>query len=118
MKFAVIGSRDFTNYDKLKSVLSQYEIGEIVSGGARGADSMAARYAREHNIKLTEFIPDWSIGKHAGHVRNQLIIDSADVIIAFWDNHSPGTKDSIRKAKKAGKHCIIVDVRQGGLNFG
>lgn len=116
-KVAVIGSRDFTDYKKLCEVLDKYDIHEIVSGGARGADSLAAKYAKEHGIGLTEFFPDWSVGKHAGHVRNQHIIDHCDIVFAFWDMESKGTKDSIVKAKKANKPVIIINVSGKGLDF-
>lgn len=116
-KVAVIGSRDFTDYKMLCEVLDKYDIREIVSGGARGADSLAARYAKERGIGLTEFIPDWSVGKYAGHIRNQDIIDYCDIVIAFWDLESKGTKDSISKAKRANKPVIIINISDEGLPF-
>lgn len=116
-KFAVIGSRDFTDYKKVCEVLDKYPISEIISGGSRGADSLAAKYAKEKGITLTEFIPDWSIGKFAGHIRNQYIIDHCDVVIAFWDMKSTGTKDSINKAKRANKPIIIINISDEGLPF-
>ncbi len=110
MKIAVIGSRGFDDYQLLSSVLENYHIDAIVSGGAKGADSLAARYAIENNIKLVEFLPDWSIGLSAGFLRNQHIIDSSDMIIAFWDGVSGGTHDSIKKARKQKKNVVIVDI--------
>ena len=113
MKIAVIGSRDFADYQMLCDVMKNYQHAtHIISGGARGADSLAAKYAKSHDVELIEFIPDWEIGKHAGHIRNQDIIDAADQVIAFWDMHSPGTKDSIRRAKRAGKPVMIVNINQ------
>ena len=105
---AVVGSRNFTNYDQLSEELSKYNIHEIVSGGAIGADSLAERYALEWEIPIRIFKPDWSTGRGAGLARNTDIINAADIIIAFWDGISTGTKDSINKAKKAGKQLIII----------
>ncbi len=59
MKTAVIGSRSFSNYPLLRAKLDEYLISEIISGGAKGADWLAAQYAREFDIKLTEFLPDY-----------------------------------------------------------
>lgn len=109
MKYAVIGSRSFNNYEQLKIVLSEYQdITEIISGGAKGADSLGALYASENNIVLTVFKPDWSIGKHAGVLRNTRIIEAADIVVAFWDGSSKGTLDSIKKAEKIGKKCVQI----------
>lgn len=58
MKLAVIGSRGFDNYAQLCQELDQMEgIECIISGGVIGADRMASRFAREHNIPLIEIYP-------------------------------------------------------------
>lgn len=109
MKVGVIGSRDFSDYALMCKTLSNYKISSIVSGGARGADKLAARFAKENNIKLKEFIPDWTIGKHAGFLRNSEIVNESDIIIAFWDGKSNGTLDSIKKAKKQKKVVVVIN---------
>lgn len=108
MKIAVIGSRTFDDKKLLDVILSGYEIDLIISGGARGADSLAQEYAKERNIPAKIFLPDWSIGRHAGFLRNTQIVEAADCVIAFWDGKSKGTLDSINKAKKLGKDCAII----------
>lgn len=60
MIYAVIGSRNFTDYNFVKQCLDLYNITTIVSGGARGADSLAARYAQENSIKLIVHEAKWS----------------------------------------------------------
>jgi len=126
MVIAVVGSRGFNDYELLEKILSEeVSITKIVSGGSRGADSLAARYARRHNISLDEFKPDWSnldhedavIRTHANGVRydsraglrrNSDIIEASDKVIAFWDGDSSGTMDSLKKAKKLNKKIKIV----------
>lgn len=109
MRYAVIGSRTFFGYKLLKNVLDKHFISQIVSGGAKGADSLAARYANEHNIPLLEFLPDYhKYGKKAPFVRNKQIVQSSDIIVAFWDGHSAGTKHSIEHGKKLNKKIIII----------
>lgn len=112
---AVVGSRGFTDYTFLTSQLDAYRsqnlITKIVSGGATGADRLAARYAREKGIPLDEKRPNWNArgvyNPKAGLERNTEIVAAADVVIAFWDGSSPGTRDTIRKARKMGKEVIV-----------
>ena len=112
MKVAVIGSRGFNDYELVKTTLSSLNITLLVSGGAKGADSLGERYAKENNINTLIFKPDWEKhGKAAGMIRNTDIVNNAETIIAFWDGESKGTKDSITKAEKLGKNIIIVNIK-------
>ena len=80
-----------------------------MSGGAKGIDSCAVEYAHKNNIKLTEFLPEYShYGKAAPIVRNKKIVDYADEVIAFWDGKSKGTLSVIKYAEKAEKPCKII----------
>lgn len=107
-KMGIIGSRTFVNYEFMKKILDSFSFSEIVSGGARGADSLAKKYAKEKNLLITEILPDWNqYGRSAGFKRNKLIVDQSDAIIAFWDGKSKGTAHSIRLAKKVGKNVYI-----------
>lgn len=101
MKVAVIGSRGL-NVNDLERYLPE-DVTEIISGGARGIDTSARNYALAHNIKLTEFLPQYDIyGKGAPLVRNIEIIKHADIVLAFWDGTSHGTKYTIDNCKKLG----------------
>ena len=53
----VAGSRSITNYEIVKEAIekSGFDIISIVSGGARGVDSLGERYARENGIELKQF---------------------------------------------------------------
>lgn len=108
-RVAVIGSRDFNDYDLVIKILDEYEISLIVSGGARGADALAERYADDNFIETLIFPADWKkYGKRAGFIRNKDIVDNSDFVVAFWDGKSRGTKSSIDLATKAGKICYII----------
>lgn len=107
MKYAVVGSREFNDYEYLQSILKWYEASHIISGGARGADALARRYARENNIQLKEFFPNWDNGKKAGFLRNHQIVEAADMVIAFWDKKSPGTRHTLQLAEEMGKEILI-----------
>lgn len=110
MKLAIVGSRSFNDYTKLCETLNGFtDITEIISGGAKGADTLAERWAKENNLKLTIFYPDWNkYGKSAGMIRNKSIIDSANEVVAFWDGISRGTENSIQRARSSGKPVTII----------
>ena len=99
MKVAVVGSRKIT-INNLGDYLPK-DTTEIVSGGARGIDRYAREYAKTHNIKLTEFLPQYEIyGRSAPLKRNLQIIRYADMVLAFWDGKSHGTRFVIENCKK------------------
>ena len=101
LKVAIIGSRNLKVNDFSKFLPS--DTTEIVSGGARGIDTCARKYAKSNGIKLTEFFPDYdTYGRIAPLIRNDMIIDYADMVLGFWDGESNGTAYVIKKAKKKG----------------
>jgi predicted Rossmann fold nucleotide-binding protein DprA/Smf involved in DNA uptake len=110
VKVGVVGSRNFDDYERMSQVLSDYDITTIVSGGAKGADSLAERYAKEKGIKLIVFKAEWDkYGRQAGFIRNRDIVSGSDMIIAFWDGQSRGTQHTISVATKRGKEAVVVD---------
>ena len=110
MNIAIVGSRTFTDYTQLKETLDEYKnISKIVSGGAKGADKLGERYAKENNIETLIFLPDWKkYGRAAGVIRNKDIVSNSDTVIAFWDGKSTGTLSSINLAKKLKKNLKII----------
>ena len=107
MKLAIIGSRrlSITNID---SYIPK-NVSEIVSGGAKGIDTIAVSYARQNNIPFTEFLPEYSkYGRIAPLKRNAQIAEYLDSVLAFWDGKSKGTKHTISHFKKLGKEVILV----------
>ena len=91
MKVAVIGSRSIINID-LSSYLPA-QTTEIVSGGAKGVDSIAADYAKANRIKLTLFLPEYEkYGRAAPLKRNEKIVAYSDYVLAFWNGTSLGTR--------------------------
>ena len=99
MRVAVIGSRGLQVNDLGKYLPD--EVTEIISGGARGVDTSAREYATEHGLKLTEYLPEYNkYGRSAPLKRNITIIENADLVLAFWDGSSKGTKYVIENCKK------------------
>ena len=85
----------------------------VISGMARGVDSIAAEWAREMGIEVLPFPADWEThGKAAGPIRNRrmLVGGKPDIVVAFPGGR--GTADMVRQAKAAGVQVVVVD-RQG-----
>ena len=73
---------------------------QIISGGAKGADALGARWANERSIPCATYLADWNEhGKKAGIMRNIRMAQSANCLVAFWDGESPGTKHMISEAR-------------------
>ncbi len=106
---AVIGGRDFKDYDLMKQALDRMAPKKVISGGARGADILAERYCEEHEIDNVIYRPNWDLGsKPHEYERNVFIIHECTEVIAFWDGKSPGTKHCLDLAKEKGKQITVI----------
>ena len=108
MKIVIAGSRTITDINILLKVikLSGYKIteqDEIVSGGARGVDTLAEIYANDKGIPIKIFKPDWNkYGKAAGVLRNCEMAKYCDVGIVIH-NGSRGSMNMIKNLIKFNK---------------
>ena len=109
-KVIIAGGRDFSDYPLLKekcnNILSSRAEKQkivIVSGTAKGADSLGEQYAKEKGYAIERYPADWNTnGKAAGIIRNGVMADHADALVAFWNGRSQGTKNMIETARKKG----------------
>lgn len=111
MRVLVCGSRYFNDYKLLSSVLSKISISVLIHGGARGADTLAGEFASRYGIPQSVFLADWTtFGKRAGPIRNQLMLDEGkpELVVAFWDGESRGTKHMIDIAEAAGVGVNVI----------
>lgn len=109
MKIAIIGSRTCPEINIASYIEAKPE--SIISGGAKGADTYARKYAIENGITLIEYLPDYkTYGRIAPIIRNRQIIDACDSVLAFWDGKSHGTKQAIDYAKSQGKAVRIIEI--------
>ena len=131
IKIGIVGSRKWTNKKKVQDALDQC-LGRygnqltVVSGGAKGADSLGRQVALEKNLPYIEYNPaheawneysgkpkDW-YGKEykVGNFfeRNTFIAEDSDILFAFIpDGHqSNGTMDTVNKALKLKKWVVLV----------
>ena len=102
MKVAIVGSRTYPDLEQVREFvrnLSQDDI--IISGGAKGVDATAEDEARDRGMEVISVSPEWNkYGRRAGLMRNDLIVEMADLVVAFWDGASRGTKYTIDKVKE------------------
>jgi len=113
MKTIIAGSRTINSYRLVKEAIrdSGFEITEVVSGHAKGADAWGELYAQQNNIDLVMFPANWNkYGKSAGAIRNQKMADYAEALIAIWDGKSKGTQRMIEIAKEKSLQVFVYKV--------
>lgn len=116
-KVVIAGSRGFSNYkllyEKCNDILREKSKTHniiIVSGHAKGADTLAEKYANDKGFDLEIYPADWKkFGKSAGFRRNEQMANVADALIAFWDGESHGTKHMIAIATEKGMNVRVVN---------
>ena len=113
MKVVIAGSRDITDYDILLKAIKEcsFQITEVISGRARGVDTLGEKYAEDYGLKLHLFPADWKKYRNAaGPIRNAQMADFADAVLCVWDGKSSGTKDMMNQARKRGLPLYVFKV--------
>lgn len=116
MRVIIAGGRDFNDYEmlkeKCKGILRRGDT--VVSGMARGADSLGLLLAERNGLHVAEYPAEWDkYGNSAGHKRNFRMSQNADALIAFWDGFSKGTKNMIEQAHAARLDIHVFYYRAG-----
>jgi hypothetical protein len=110
MKTIIAGSRTITNLGTIYKAVNGagWFITEVVSGMAKGVDSLGERWARENGVLVRQFPANWDhYGRKAGPIRNSQMADYSDALIAVWDGKSRGTKHMIYDAKNKGLKTFV-----------
>lgn len=117
----VAGSRNFNNYEYIKASLDyllydlvkeKYPI-TIISGTAKGADTLGERYAKERGYGIIRMPANWEeFGKRAGYIRNAEMANKVKEegfggCACFWDGKSPGTNWMIKLCEEKQIDCYI-----------
>lgn len=122
MILLIAGSRTFEDWPRFVAILNLHimklladnpELNdiELISGGARGADGMAERYAKEFGFNFVCYPADWNTyKKSAGYRRNVDMGKACDAGVVFWDGKSKGTKHMIDILAGMNKPCKVVKV--------
>lgn len=107
MKILIAGSRSITDFDLTEYIPEEATL--IISGGAKGIDALAEKYADDHKISKLILRPDYKkYGKAAPLFRNKQMVELSDMVIVIWDGKSRGTKYTIDYAKAKNKPVIFV----------
>jgi len=115
MRTIIAGSRSIHDYEALCEAIreSGFEISLVLSGAADGVDALGERYAREHNIPIERFPANWNrYGRAAGPMRNRIMAQNAEALIALMHLRSPGTKNMIQTAHQAGLKIHVKIIQQ------
>lgn len=112
MRVIIAGSRSVTEAEVRMALQRCSWIGfasAVVSGTARGADTFGENWANEQQIEIHRYPADWAqYGKRAGPLRNKVMADNAEGLVAVWDGQSRGTHSMIELAQKQGLRVAIL----------
>lgn len=114
MKVIIAGSRDLINIADVVDAINHanIEITTVISGGARGVDSLGEKWAENNGVEVQRYLADWDkYGKRAGIVRNKEMSLVGDALIAVWDGKSSGTKHMIDLMIKRRRPTFIWRVK-------
>ena len=107
MKLLIAGSRSIREWDISNYVPPETDL--IISGGAKGVDTLAELYADQHGIPKRIIRPQYELyGKAAPLKRNEQMVELADHVLILWDGQSRGTQYTMDYAAKKGKPVTVV----------
>ena len=129
MKLGITGSRTIAQFDfipyftmrdeKFRAFCRRHGLGrrkitEVITGGAKGIDTLAFLAAESAGIRNRLFLPDrrkfpGKLIRKAFLERNKQIVDRSDILLAVWDGKSRGTKNTLSYARKAGKPIFLIN---------
>lgn len=110
MKLLIAGSRGITDFDLAEHVPSNATV--IISGGAKGIDTLAEKYADERGLDKIIIKPNYNkYGRGAPLKRNEEMVELADEVLVIWDGVSKGTKYTADFAKKKNKPVTVIGVK-------
>lgn len=120
MKTIVAGSRSIKKYEVVEKLINEslkngLVITELVSGGAKGVDTLGETWALKNGVSIQRFLAEWEkYGISAGHIRNRKMGDYADAVIGIWDGKSRGTKGMIDYARQKGLKVFLYELQNNG----
>jgi len=110
MKVIIAGSRTITDQAIVDNAMeeAEFDVTEVVSGRARGVDTLGEYWAIMRNVPIIIFPANWKLyGRSAGILRNQQMSHYADALVAVWDKKSRGTGHMIAAMSELGKPMFV-----------
>ena len=90
---------------------SKFDISTVISGTAKGVDTIGEYYAKALNIPVIRMPADWNkYGKSAGYLRNVEMAEIADAAILIWDCKSRGTMHMLNIMEERNKPVFLRKV--------
>ena len=110
MKIAIVGSRHFASPERVADYVRSLPRGSsVITGSASGVDAAATKAARDGGIPV-QVMPasfDEMSDPTKAAARNQRLVNSCDVLVAFWDGASEGTRATVERALDSGKEVHV-----------
>jgi predicted Rossmann fold nucleotide-binding protein DprA/Smf involved in DNA uptake len=110
LRVAIVGSRHFADPARVTDYVKSLPAGSsIITGSASGVDAAATRAARERGLGV-QVMPasfDEMADPSRSAARNKKLVDACDVLVAFWDGASHGTRTTVERALDAGKEVHV-----------
>lgn len=116
LRTIIAGSRDLHSYRLVARVMEEcgWVPSVVLSGGARGIDTVGAWWAKDNGIHVERWEARWDLhGRAAGIRRNVEMAKNADALVAVWDGSSRGTAHMIDEARRRGLRVYVMDVSKG-----
>lgn len=110
MKIAITGSRSITDFNLEGHIPA--EATEIISGGARGVDTLARQYAESHGLPCTEVLLEQPRNDRSVQQQAEVIVRMADLVIVVWDGRSHGTLSVMRECLNNHVPCQILRIKK------
>ena len=117
-KLLITGSRSITDKKLVFDALDKLEgkPSVLIHGGATGVDTLAGEWAKSKGIEVNVVRPDWKkfpITQYrfkAYAMRDRLMVDTSDVVVAIWDGVSSGTQLTFTYADTKGKLSHVITI--------
>jgi len=119
MKTIIAGSRSCDDIKHIENAIrnSGFNVTEVISGTANGADKLGEQWATLNWIPIQRFPADWEKhGKRAGYIRNDRMANFADQVIVIWDGRSKGSESMINIAKRKGLPIYVHNFKPKMIN--
>jgi NADP-dependent 3-hydroxy acid dehydrogenase YdfG len=110
LRIAIVGSRRFSDTSRVADYVNALsQSASIVTGSASGVDAAATKAARARGIPVQVMPASFDELSNAAKstARNQRLIDACDVLVAFWDGSSQGTRVTVERALDSGKEVHV-----------
>jgi predicted Rossmann fold nucleotide-binding protein DprA/Smf involved in DNA uptake len=113
MRVAIVGSRRFPDLERVEAYVESLPEGtRLLTGSASGVDAAVTRAARRRGLAVQVLGASFEEARDqaAAASRNQKLVSLCDVLVAFWDGSSAGTRATVDRALDNGREVHVFTV--------